>query len=49
MPFSANKLYVSEVLSILLQNHNENRQLLGEMEGIDTLLQQLAVSNNFTL
>ncbi|KAF4521843.1 hypothetical protein B566_EDAN003717 [Ephemera danica] len=42
MPFSANKLYVSEVLSILLQNHNENRQLLGEMEGIDALLQQLA-------
>ncbi len=31
-------------MSILLQNHDENRQMLGELEGIDILLQQLAVS-----
>jgi hypothetical protein len=31
-------------MSILLQNHDENRQMLGELEGIDVLLQQLAVS-----
>ncbi|XP_077982087.1 beta-catenin-like protein 1 [Glandiceps talaboti] len=42
MPFDANKLYSSEILAILLQNHDENRELLGELDGIDTLLQQLA-------
>ncbi|CAE1308722.1 CTNNBL1 [Acanthosepion pharaonis] len=42
IPFDANKLYASEILSILLQNHDENRQLVGELEGIDVLLQQLA-------
>ncbi|XP_015919518.1 beta-catenin-like protein 1 [Parasteatoda tepidariorum] len=42
MPFDANKLYASEILSILLQRHDENRQSLGTMEGIDVLLQQLA-------
>ncbi|KAG8184632.1 hypothetical protein JTE90_022680 [Oedothorax gibbosus] len=42
MPFDANKLYCSEILSILLQRHDENRQSLGNMEGIDVLLQQLA-------
>ena len=31
-------------MSILLQNHDENRQMLGELDGIDILLQQLAVS-----
>ena len=31
-------------MSILLQNHDDNRQMLGELEGIDVLLQQLAVS-----
>jgi hypothetical protein len=31
-------------MSILLQNHDENRQMLGELEGIDILLQQLAVN-----
>lgn len=44
MPFEGNKLYCSEILSILLQNTNENRLLLGNLEGIDVLLQQLAVS-----
>nr|CAD7588672.1 unnamed protein product [Timema genevievae] len=42
MPFDGNKLYASEILSILLQNSPENRQLLGDLEGIDVLLQQLA-------
>lgn len=42
-PFDANKLYCSEILSILLQGTPENRQLLGEIDGIDILLQQLAV------
>ena len=47
MPFDANKLYASEILSILLQNHEENRKTLGEVDGIDILLQQLAVSPFF--
>ncbi|XP_057370437.1 beta-catenin-like protein 1 [Daphnia carinata] len=42
-PFDANKLYCSEILSILLQGTPENRQLLGEIDGIDILLQQLAI------
>lgn len=42
MPFDANKLYCSEILAILLQNHDENRVKFGEIEGIDVLLQQLA-------
>lgn len=48
-PFDGNKLYASEVLSILLQNTPDNRQLLGDLEGIDVLLQQLAVGISFTL
>ena len=43
LPFDANKLYCSEILAILLQNHPENHVTLGEIEGIDLLLQQLAV------
>ncbi|NXX41672.1 CTBL1 protein, partial [Tricholaema leucomelas] len=43
MPFDANKLYCSEVLAILLQNNDDNRELLGELDGIDVLLQQLSV------
>ncbi|XP_053670119.1 beta-catenin-like protein 1 [Anopheles nili] len=42
MPFDANKLYCSEILSILLQDTNENRITLGTIDGIDVLLQQLA-------
>ncbi|XP_076469912.1 beta-catenin-like protein 1 [Babylonia areolata] len=42
LPFDANKLYASEIMAILLQNSDEVRQLLGEQEGIDVLLQQLA-------
>lgn len=44
-PFDPNKLYASEILSILLQNSIENKTLLGIMDGIDVLLQQLAVSS----
>uniref|UniRef100_A0A7N6A934 Beta-catenin-like protein 1 N-terminal domain-containing protein n=1 Tax=Anabas testudineus TaxID=64144 RepID=A0A7N6A934_ANATE len=43
MPFDANKLYCSEILAILLQNNDGTRELLGEMDGIDVLLQQLSV------
>lgn len=42
-PFDTNKLYASEILSIMLQNTQENRLLLGDLDGIDVLLQQLAV------
>ncbi|XP_028392477.1 beta-catenin-like protein 1 [Dendronephthya gigantea] len=40
--YDANKLYCSEILSILLQNTQENRQLLGAVNGIDVLLQCLS-------
>ncbi|GAA55303.1 beta-catenin-like protein 1, partial [Clonorchis sinensis] len=40
--FDRNKLYVSELLSILLQLDEANRRHLGEVDGIDILLQQLA-------
>ncbi|XP_053309605.1 beta-catenin-like protein 1 [Spea bombifrons] len=43
MPFDANKLYCSEILAILLQNNDDTRELLGERDGIDVLLQQLSV------
>ncbi|EAA01129.1 AGAP001357-PA [Anopheles gambiae str. PEST] len=42
MPFDANKLYCSEMLSILVQDTNANRITLGNIDGIDVLLQQLA-------
>ncbi|KAG7304519.1 Beta-catenin-like protein 1 [Plutella xylostella] len=42
LAFDANKLYATEILSILVQNHPDNRRLLGELDGIDVLLQQLA-------
>lgn len=41
--YDANKLYCSEIVSILIQSTNENRILLGELDGIDILLQQLAI------
>ncbi|CAG9575922.1 unnamed protein product [Danaus chrysippus] len=37
VPFDGNKLYATEILSILLQNTPENRKLLGELDGIDLL------------
>ncbi|XP_073945334.1 beta-catenin-like protein 1 [Choristoneura fumiferana] len=42
VPFDANKLYATEILSILLHTEPANRKLLGELDGIDVLLQQLA-------
>uniref|UniRef100_A0A069DVH7 Beta-catenin-like protein 1 n=1 Tax=Panstrongylus megistus TaxID=65343 RepID=A0A069DVH7_9HEMI len=42
LPAEQNKLYATEILSILLQNNVENKTLLGELGGIDILLQQLA-------
>lgn len=46
VPFDANKLYATEILSILLHTEPANRKLLGELDGIDVLLQQLAVCNS---
>eukprot|EP00096_Caligus_rogercresseyi_P012819 TRINITY_DN5495_c0_g1_i1.p1 TRINITY_DN5495_c0_g1~~TRINITY_DN5495_c0_g1_i1.p1 ORF type:complete len:428 (+),score=166.98 TRINITY_DN5495_c0_g1_i1:50-1333(+) len=41
--FDANKLYASEILSILLQNEERNRVSFGEIQGaMDSMLQQLA-------
>lgn len=40
--FDSNKLYASEIIAILLQNHEENRQLVGDSNGVDSLLQALA-------
>lgn len=40
--FDNNKLYASEILSILLQNEPHNREKFGEIGAIDSLLQQLA-------
>jgi len=42
VPYDSNKLYASEILSILLHDCVENRQVLGEMEAMDSILQQLA-------
>lgn len=43
MPFDVNKLYASEILSILLQQSSKNKILFGEYDGVDVILQQLAV------
>ncbi|CAG0924813.1 unnamed protein product, partial [Notodromas monacha] len=40
--FDGTKLYCAEILSILLQSSNKNRKTLGDLDGIDILLQQLA-------
>ena len=37
-----NKLYTSEILSIILQSSQQNRLMLGQQNGIDILLQQIA-------
>ncbi|CAG7836980.1 unnamed protein product [Allacma fusca] len=42
IPFDGNKLYAGETLAILLQDTPINRSVLGDLEGIDILLQQLA-------
>lgn len=41
--FNPNKLYCSEILSILVQDDDEIRLEFGALDGIDVLLQQLAV------
>jgi len=40
--YDDNKLYASELLSILLQSEPAARQQFGQMEAVDSLLQQLA-------
>ena len=40
--YDVNKLYVVEILAILLQSNETNQRLLGERDGIDNLLQALA-------
>lgn len=42
IPFDVNKLYASEILSILLQQSSENKNLFGDLDGVDVVLQQLA-------
>ena len=44
VPFDNNKLYASEILSILLQNEPENRKSFADLPGspLDSMLQQLA-------
>jgi len=41
--FDNNKLYASEIIAIMLQSQEENRQLLGNLNGVDGLLQALAI------
>jgi beta-catenin-like protein 1 len=41
--FDNNKLYAVEILAILVQNSDENRKILGDLDGIDILLNQIAV------
>lgn len=41
--FSANKLYASEILAVLLQTSTENRKKFGEMGAIETLLMSISV------
>ena len=41
--FDANKLYSTEILSILLQNNTGNQQLLGAKNGIDCLLEAVSL------
>ncbi|KAI1321301.1 hypothetical protein EDD11_006638 [Mortierella claussenii] len=41
--FDSNKQYCSELLAILLQSSSDNRNALGRLGGIDSLLQFLAV------
>ena len=40
--FDVNKLYCSEILAILLQTCAENHTLLGDLNGVDVLLQSLS-------
>ena len=42
-PFDANKLYASELLSILLQADEDNQQKLASLDGLEALLQAVSV------
>ncbi len=42
-PFDDNKLYASEIFSILIQYNKENQFTLGKMGGIEHVLTTLAV------
>ncbi|MQM04263.1 hypothetical protein Taro_037071 [Colocasia esculenta] len=41
--FDANKQYASEILAILLQNSSSNQKRLGQMNGVDAVLQAVAM------
>ncbi|KAL3676980.1 hypothetical protein R1sor_026928 [Riccia sorocarpa] len=41
--FDGNKLYASEILAILLQNSTMNQRRLGQLNGVDTILQAVAM------
>ncbi|XP_042421400.1 beta-catenin-like protein 1 [Zingiber officinale] len=41
--FDANKQYASEILAILLQNNPANQKRLGQINGVDAVLQAVAV------
>jgi beta-catenin-like protein 1 len=40
--FDSNKFYASEILAILLQSSEANQKRLGQLNGVDTLLQAVA-------
>lgn len=41
--FDSNKLYASEILAILLQNSLVNQRRVGQLNGVDTILQAVAL------
>lgn len=41
--FDSNKLYSSEILAILLQSSTQNQRRVGQLNGVDTLLQAVAM------
>lgn len=41
--FDSNKLYASEILAILLQNSAINQRRVGQLNGVDTILQAVAL------
>lgn len=44
-----NRGYSAELLSILLQNNNENRMKLGRIDGLEILLKTLSVSSELRI
>lgn len=45
--YDSNKQYASEIMAILLQDSRENVLKLGQLDGMDVMLQVLSVSLNF--